>query len=104
MVRTMVKIHGNWCGPNWTGGQNVSAKDYKGSWNAPAEDWLDRCCRTHDKSCADGGCTTAADRRMIKCIDKWYANPLNPVLHPIMNVKAQLVREGIRIASITRSN
>jgi len=102
MVRTMVKIHGNWCGPNWTGGKNVSAEDYTGSWDAPAVDWLDRCCRTHDKQCASGGCSTAADRKMIKCIDNWFKNPLNPLIHPIMNIKAQLVREGIRVASTTR--
>lgn len=44
----MVKIHGNWCGPNWTGGQRVSAQDYQGSWQAPCQDPLDCACRSHD--------------------------------------------------------
>ena len=96
-------MHGNWVGPNWTGGQKVSAEEYTGSWDYPAIDWLDRCARTHDRACANGGCTAAADRKMIKCIDRWFANPLNPLLHPIMNIKAQAIREGIRTASLFRS-
>ena len=98
----LVRIHGNWVGPNWTGGQNVSAEDYTGSWDYPAVDWLDRCARTHDKQCADGGCSASADRRMIKCIDKWFSNPFNPILHPRMSRLALSVREGIRLASYTR--
>ena len=99
----MVKIHGNWVGPNWTGGQAVSAEEYTGSWDAPAVDWLDRCARAHDKACSNGGCTAAADRRMIRCIDNWYRNPLNPILHPIQNLRAMAVREAIRTASRFRS-
>jgi len=62
----MVKIHGNWCGPNWTGGQAVAAEDYQGSWSFPAETKLDAFCRAHDLDCSKGGCSKAGDLRLIK--------------------------------------
>jgi len=65
----MVKIHGNWCGPNWTGGQKVAASEYRGDWNHPAITLLDACCAAHDKSCSSGSCTRAADTRLIKCAE-----------------------------------
>ena len=67
---TLVKIHGNWCGPNWTGGKKVAAKDYKGPWNGPIQTPLDACCRSHDFSCSSGKCSKAADTKLIKCAEK----------------------------------
>ena len=62
----LVKIHGNWCGPNWTGGQNVAAEDYQGSWTFPAETKLDAFCRAHDLDCSKGGCSKKGDAALIK--------------------------------------
>lgn len=62
----LAKIHGNWCGPNWTGGQNVAAEDYKGSWTFPAETKLDAFCRAHDLDCSKGGCSKKGDTALIK--------------------------------------
>ncbi len=99
----MVKIHGNYCGPNWTSGVKMSAEDYLATgrrWIKPI-DWLDALCMSHDRSCGeagDKGCSAAADQRLLDGISRWYSNPWNPVLHPIMNVKAQLVRDAISTA------
>ena len=66
----MVKIHGNWCGPNWTGGQKVSADEYTGPWDGPVESKLDEACRAHDKDCSSGSCSRAADTRLIRAAEK----------------------------------
>jgi RHS repeat-associated protein len=42
------KYHGNWCGPDWTGGKNeMYDPAHAGSYKAPV-DALDDACRTHD--------------------------------------------------------
>ena len=69
----MVKIHGNWCGPNWTGGRRLTAQEYdeRGlNWNGPVISPLDAACRTHDFSCRSGQCTKAGDTRLIKAAEK----------------------------------
>lgn len=70
----MVKIHGDWCGPNWTGGRKLSAEDYakRGySWDAPCQDALDCACRTHDRACSHPkGCSKKADTALIKSAEK----------------------------------
>jgi len=103
MVRTMVKIHGNWCGPNWTGGKRVSAAKYQGSWNAKAIDKLDRACRTHDKGCSKGGCCAADDAKLVRAAMKVALNPINMLFRPALVIKAQAVATGISIAAGTRS-
>ena len=53
----MVKYHGNWCGPNWTDGKNISAREYRlrgGDFLGACVDALDCACRTHDKDCKSG--------------------------------------------------
>jgi len=66
----LVKIHGNWCGPNWTGGRKLSAEDYakRGySWNSSCTDALDCACRNHDRACSHPkGCSKKADTALIK--------------------------------------
>jgi hypothetical protein len=61
-------VHGNWCGPGWTGGLKVTATDYDshgGDWDYPAIDRLDAACRDHDKACV-GGCETKDDLTLAK--------------------------------------
>ena len=65
-----MKIHGNWCGPNWTGGQRVAAEDYTGPWDGPAISPLDEACRSHDFSCSKGGCSRKADTALIRAAEK----------------------------------
>lgn len=70
----LVKVHGKWCGPNWTGGRKLSAEDYakRGySWDAPCTDALDCACRQHDKACSHPkGCSKSADTKLIKAAKK----------------------------------
>jgi len=104
-VITLVKIHGNWCGPGWTGGQKVDAKDYKGSWNAKAVDVLDRACRQHDKRCAsrgDKGCCARDDAILIRKASKISQNPINLLFKPTLAYKAAAVATAMNIAKITR--
>jgi RHS repeat-associated protein len=45
------KIHGNWCGPNWTGGQKepfIPSDDVPGFYKPPI-DYVDKVCSHHDR-------------------------------------------------------
>jgi RHS repeat-associated protein len=47
----LVKIHGNWCGPNWTGGRTeayIPSHDQNGYYKVPI-DYVDKVCVHHDK-------------------------------------------------------
>ena len=69
----MVKIHGNWCGPNWTGGRSIDAETYdkRGyDWNSPAISPLDEACRDHDYAGRSGRMPASADTRLIKAAEK----------------------------------
>ncbi len=56
-----MKIHGKYCGPNWTHGRNVPASDYDLYPEVQPIDKLDRACQAHDKDCSHGGCSSAGD-------------------------------------------
>ena len=104
-VINLVKIHGNWCGPSWTGGQKVDAVDYTGSWNARAIDELDRACRAHDKACAsrgDKGCCARDDEKLIRVAAKISSSPLTILFKPTYAYKAAAVATAMNIAKITR--
>jgi hypothetical protein len=47
----MVRIWGRWCGPTWTAGQAIPAKDYDWATDPSprAQDDLDMACRIHDR-------------------------------------------------------
>ena len=96
----LVAIHGRWCGPNWTDGRNITARDYKlqgGDFKSPCVDSLDCACREHDRSCAGpSGCTAKADRRLAAKA-QWIA-----ITQPRLRNVAQVVASGIALASLTR--
>jgi RHS repeat-associated protein len=59
------KIHGNWCGPNWTGGQTetyIPSLDRDGHYKDP-RDFVDKVCSHHDKCYS-------------KCRDKHPCSPI----------------------------
>ena len=56
-----MKIHGNYCGPNWTHGLNVPASDYNLYSEVAPIDRLDAACQSHDKDCSQGGCSRRGD-------------------------------------------
>ena len=98
----MVAIHGRWCGPNWTDGRRISARDYLlegGDFKGRCTDSLDCACRDHDRACSGaGGCTAAADRRLAAKA-QWIA-----LTNPRLRNVAQLVASTIAFASLTRRN
>lgn len=99
----MVRIHGRWCGPNWTDGQAIDALSYKqmgGDFKGKCIDKLDCACRAHDKDCADSrGCSSRADRKLIREALLVSLTTRNASLAR----KAQLIAAGITAASLTRS-
>lgn len=75
------KVHGNWCGPDWTGGlseQYTPAHD--SSYKNPI-DYVDQVCMHHDKcyyKCRKKNQCDAGDREecMHSC-DRWLVDELN---------------------------
>ena len=122
----LVKIHGNWCGPNWTGGRKLSAEEYANrgySWDAPCTDALDCACRAHDRACSDPkGCSKASDTKLIKAAKKLQLSELQRIVelgkfsNPLaskssrkkaekkldLDSKAGLVESAITLARLTR--
>lgn len=50
----MVRVHGNWCGPNWTAGQYKPANELEeDDRDVPAVDALDQACKNHDIGIAE---------------------------------------------------
>lgn len=75
----MVKVWGRWCGPNWTGGRAIPAKDYDWA-NDPSpnsSDDLDFACKLHDRVYGDGGDRARADKLLQNTATKIaLTNPL----------------------------
>ena len=122
----LVKIHGNWCGPNWTGGRKLSAEEYANrgySWDAPCTDALDCACRAHDRSCSHPkGCSKASDTKLIQAAKKLRLSTFQRASRQIaltnpaassgvrrrnktlldLDEKAELVISAITLARLTR--
>lgn len=102
----MVRIWGNWCGPNWTDGKPISAQEYVrngGDFTGPAVDRLDRACRDHDRDCSSPlGCSRAADARLIQTARRIVQNPINRFRNPQQYRAASIVLIGISAAKQTR--
>jgi len=62
----MVKVWGRWCGPYWTAGMPIPAKDY--DWDTDpspkVQDNLDMACRLHDRVYGTRGDKSRADARL----------------------------------------
>ena len=101
----MVKIWGNWCGPDWTGGQRVSAEEYQGSWSYPAIDNLDAACRKHDRQCAgEKGCSKKADDALLKVARKISANPIERIFRKSKVKASDKIIVAISAARFTRKH
>jgi len=99
----MVRIHGQWCGPNWTQGKAQPANAPGVDFNAPCVDALDCACRSHDKDCSNPlGCSKKGDRRLIEVALKEAINPINRLFRPGYADKAAAVAAGIQLAQLTR--
>ena len=100
----MVRIHGQWCGPNWTQGKAQPANAIGVDFNAPCDDKLDCACRAHDKDCSSSplGCSKKGDDALIGAALKEALNPINILLRPRYAEKAAAVAAGIQLARTTR--
>ena len=102
----MAKIYGNWCGPGWTAGQNISARDYLlsgGDFMGPCIDNLDCACRAHDKDCAnEKGCSAKADRKLVSVARDVLDNPFDMLFRPKKYAAASIIVPGITAASLFR--
>ena len=100
----MVRIHGQWCGPNWTQGKAQPANAPGVDFTAPCDDALDCACRSHDKDCASSslGCSRKGDQKLIDSALKIALNPINRLFNPAYADKAAAVAAGISIAKLTR--
>ena len=95
----MVKIHGNYCGPNWTGGKPYAASDSRVNWNVPCVDNLDCACKKHDRDCAHPkGCSRKGDAALVATAFWIGLTARNPALRS----KAQAITTAITAASIVR--
>lgn len=105
-VIALVKVHGNWCGPNWTAGRRIDALAYKnqgGQFDEPCIDKLDCACRKHDRDCANTlGCSRKGDADLIKTAVSISLNPRNRLFNPELASKATLIAAGIAAARTTR--
>jgi hypothetical protein len=65
-----VKIYGNYCGPNYCGGQRFNgAEGPNCRWGVAPKDSLDSCCRAHDQCCGlNRGIN--CNREILACINK----------------------------------
>jgi len=102
----MVRIYGNWCGPNWTAGRNIDALTYKqegGQFNEPCIDKLDCACRNHDRACAHpDGCSRKGDTELIKTALAISLDPRNRIFRPAYANTAGLIAAGITAARTGR--
>jgi len=100
----MVRIHGQWCGPNWTQGKAQPANAKGVNFTAPCDDKLDCACRAHDKDCASSilGCSKKGDQKLIDVAMREALNPINRLFKNTYADSALLVASGIRIAQLTR--
>ena len=104
----MVKLHGRWCGPNWTNNEAIAARDYLlsgGSFKTKCNDKLDCACRTHDKGCASSkkGCSFSDDTKLMKVAQSITRNPLYAFTNPKMYAAAFIVRDSMSLVRWTRA-
>ena len=120
--KPLSQIHGNWCGPNWTGGfrkpwDKMTVREQRLAEQGGWVDDLDNCCRTHDKAHAacraqfpcdyDGQqqCLERADRVLAACsanaqtTSEWHRTQVNVYMsysQPGAEIKSSCTRDDPR--------
>jgi hypothetical protein len=93
----MVRIHGNYCGPNWTAGQAKPASMIDRLPYVAPTDALDKACMEHDRSCSKNGCSTEGDNKLRN------AALVIALTQPRLREVALLVAAGMTVSAPTRS-
>jgi hypothetical protein len=101
----MVRIHGQWCGPNWTANQVKEAKDAtKSDRKVGCIDRLDCACKKHDLDIADSGSPSfKSDTELARAAQRILNNPFLAITNPIMYAKAIAVRDSMNLVRWTRA-
>jgi len=65
------KLYGNYCGPNYCGGQQFKGAEGPNCiWGVAPKDSLDTCCRTHDQCCGTPSTrSTSCNQRILSCLN-----------------------------------
>ena len=99
----MVRLHGKWCGPNWTANQRKPAKDAtKRDRMVSCSDSLDCGCKRHDLDIADSGPSFESDTRLMRKALAIMNNPLYAVTNPRMYAAAFVVHDAMAVVRWTR--
>ena len=71
-----IKIYGNFCGPNYCGGQKFKgAEGPKCLWGVSPKDSLDQCCKIHDKCCGFPETRgTNCNKEILSCVKSVKCN------------------------------
>ncbi len=66
-----IKIYGNYCGPNYCGGQRFKgAEGPNCRWGVPPKDSLDSCCKAHDMCCGTAATRSVnCNHAILSCLD-----------------------------------
>lgn len=100
-MQEIVRIHGNWCGPNWTAGKvkpaaNIIPADYSYS----CTDKLDCACKIHDIDVFErGGRTEGSDLRLANVA---LRIAYNPKFDRFLRRKALAVAAGMLLGKTSR--
>ena len=67
-----IKIYGNYCGPNYCGGQKFKgAEGPNCKWGVAPRDTLDSCCKVHDRCCGTPSTRSkSCNQEILSCLDK----------------------------------
>jgi len=88
----MTKIHGNWCGPNWTAGQVKPASAItRADLNVKCLDKLDCGCKQHDITIGTVGHSFKTDEKLRVIAERESLR----VWRPIYAMKARIVAEAM---------
>jgi len=100
-VQEIVRIHGNWCGPDWTAGQVKPAKMIIPSDDeVRCTDKLDCACKVHDYDVfRNGGRTRNSDSNLASKAIRIANDPRQP---RFLRKKALLVAYGMLIGRSKR--
>jgi len=96
----LVKIHGNYCGPNWTAGKKLAAADAtEKDFQVRSIDLLDGGCKIHDMDINRDGPSRKSDLRLARTAQKVIDDPKTSRL---VRQRAQVVRDAMLAISLIR--
>ena len=97
---SLVKIHGRYCGPNWTAGKKIAAEDAtQKDFQVRSIDLLDGGCKIHDMDINRDGPSRESDLRLARVAQKVLDDSKSSKK---LKQKARIVRDGMLAISLIR--